>query len=92
MRGFRHHPVFPLVAARTPRACDILDQENLVKLKSWLATFAISTLVPCAQSAQTLVSERTLSADAAMQVATAALAACRTHGSRVTITVLDHGG
>jgi uncharacterized protein GlcG (DUF336 family) len=39
-----------------------------------------------------LVSERTLSLDAALEIATAALAACRPHGTPVTITVLDHAG
>jgi uncharacterized protein GlcG (DUF336 family) len=49
-------------------------------------------VVPCAQSAQTLVNERTLSVDAALEIATAALANCRPHGVPVTITVLDHAG
>jgi len=43
-------------------------------------------------AAQGLVTERTLSLDAALELATAAMAACRQHGSRVTITVLDHAG
>lgn len=55
------------------------------------AALAVS-LAPGAQGAQTLISERTLSADAAMEAASAALAECRTHGTQVTITVLDHAG
>ena len=56
----------------------------------WIVLAATLAVAPCAQSAQTLVNERTLSVDAAMEVATAALANCRTHGTPVTITVLDH--
>ena len=55
----------------------------------WLQALAV---VPCAESAQTLVNERTLSVDAALEIATAALANCRPHGVPVTITVLDHAG
>jgi uncharacterized protein GlcG (DUF336 family) len=40
--------------------------------------------------AQPVISERTLSVDAALEIATIALANCRTHGTPVTITVLDH--
>jgi uncharacterized protein GlcG (DUF336 family) len=40
----------------------------------------------------TLVTERSISVSAAMELATAALEACRKHGSQVTITVLDHAG
>ena len=43
-------------------------------------------------AAQGLVTERTLSLDAALELATAAMEACRKHGSQVTITVLDHAG
>ena len=42
--------------------------------------------------AQGLVTERTLSLNAALELATAAMEACRKHGSQVTITVLDHAG
>ena len=45
--------------------------------------------LPCASDAQTLVSERSISANAALEMATVALEACRKHGSVVTITVLD---
>ena len=45
--------------------------------------------LPCASNAQTLVSERSISANAALEMATVALEACRKHGSVVTITVLD---
>ena len=53
---------------------------------------AILAALPCATSAQTLVTERTLSVNAAMEMATAALEACRKHETQVTITVLDHAG
>ncbi|MBV9190281.1 MAG: heme-binding protein [Betaproteobacteria bacterium] len=41
--------------------------------------------------AQTM-NEVTVSTDAAIQVATAALAACRADGQRVSVTVVDHAG
>lgn len=47
---------------------------------------------PCFANAQSVVNEQTLSANAAVELATTALEACRKHGSRVTITVLDHAG
>ena len=49
------------------------------------AAFAASGAI----AADTLISERNISADAAMEMAHAALAACRHHGSVVTITILD---
>jgi uncharacterized protein GlcG (DUF336 family) len=42
-----------------------------------------------ALSAQALVSERSISLNAAMELATAALARCRADGHKVTITVLN---
>jgi uncharacterized protein GlcG (DUF336 family) len=47
---------------------------------------------PYAVEAQTLVSERSISANAALEVAKVALDACRKHGSLVSITVLDRAG
>lgn len=58
----------------------------------WLVLVATLACVPCAAYAQTLVSERSVSANAALDMATAALAACRKHGSVVTITILDRAG
>ena len=58
----------------------------------WKLLAASLALVPCTAGAQVLVNERTLSVDAALEIATAALANCRTHGTPVTITVLDHAG
>jgi len=59
--------------------------------KPWLALVAVLAIpgTPCAQS---LVTERSLSANAALELASTALEACRKHGSQVTITVLDHAG
>jgi uncharacterized protein GlcG (DUF336 family) len=45
-----------------------------------------------ASGAQGLISERTMSLDVARELAGAALEACRAHGSKVTITVLDRAG
>jgi len=53
---------------------------------------AVLAAVPCAAGAQSLVTERGLSLNAALELATTALDACRKHGSQVTITVLDHAG
>ena len=61
-----------------------------MKSSRWLALTATLAIVPCAESAQTVINERTLSVDAALEIATAALANCRPHGVPVTITVIDH--
>jgi uncharacterized protein GlcG (DUF336 family) len=45
--------------------------------------------LPCMAAAQTLINERQISTDAALEMAQTALAACRAHGSIVTITILD---
>ena len=45
-----------------------------------------------ASGAEGLISERTMSLDVARELAGAAMDACRKHGSRVTITVLDRAG
>jgi len=60
-------------------------------------SLAISTAVAIASlmldaSAQTLIQESTLSADAAQELATTALAYCRKEGHKVSITVLDQTG
>lgn len=47
---------------------------------------------PCAQGAQTLISERSLSLDAAQEVARGAVEECRKDGHHVTVTVLDQAG
>jgi uncharacterized protein GlcG (DUF336 family) len=57
-----------------------------------LLTMALALLAGPAAAAQGLISERTLSLDVALELASAAMEACRKHGSRVTITVLDHAG
>ena len=45
-----------------------------------------------AQTATALVTERTISTDAAIELATTALAQCRTQGYKVSITVLNRHG
>jgi uncharacterized protein GlcG (DUF336 family) len=58
-----------------------------IRLKAFaLAGALISGNALCAD---TLISERQIGVDAALIVAQAALAACRHHGSVVTITILD---
>lgn len=63
-----------------------------MKISKWMVLAATLATVPCASYAQTLVSERSISVNAALEMATAALEACRKHGSVVTITVLDRAG
>ncbi len=55
----------------------------------WLLVTALLACVPCAASAQALVTERSIAVDAALDMAKASLEACRKHGSVVSITVLD---
>lgn len=59
---------------------------------SGLLLAAALAALPGAAGAQGTVNERTLSLNAAIELATVALEACRKHGSQVTITVLDHAG
>src|SRR5436190_16285119 len=42
--------------------------------------------------AQSVVNEATVSTDAALQIASAALAQCRQDGQKVTVSVVDHAG
>jgi uncharacterized protein GlcG (DUF336 family) len=54
---------------------------------------AASLALPCvAVAQQALVTERTLSVDAASKAATAALEQCRKNGYQVTVTVLNRAG
>lgn len=62
----------------------------MTPVKTTLAMLLMA--IPCAASAQALVTERTLSTSAALELATTALDECRKHGSRISITVLDHAG
>jgi uncharacterized protein GlcG (DUF336 family) len=43
-------------------------------------------------TAQNVVNEATVSTDAALQIAEAALAQCRKDGQKVTVSVVDHAG
>ena len=60
--------------------------------KPCLVLVAILAIVPGVACAQSLVTERGLSLNSALDMASAALEACRKHGSQVSITVLDHAG
>ena len=57
-----------------------------------LVAAAVLALVPCAANAQAYVTERTLSLNAGLEMATVALEACRKEGYRVTVTVLNRAG
>ena len=59
---------------------------------TWLVLAATLASLPCAAGAQTLVTERTLSLNAAHEAAMAALEQCRKDGYRVTVTVLNRAG
>ncbi len=50
---------------------------------------ATLALLPCVTSAQALVTDRSISLNAAMTMATASLDRCRADGYKVTITVLN---
>ena len=63
-----------------------------MKYRNRLLLASSHFIVSCADGAQTLVSERTLSVDAALENATAALSNCCPPGVPVAITVLDHDG
>jgi len=58
----------------------------------WLVLAVVMTAAASAAGAQSLVTERGLSLNSALEMASAALEACRKHGSQVSITVLDHAG
>ena len=59
---------------------------------TWLVVAATLVLMPMAAKAQTLVTERTLSQNAAHEAANAALEQCRKDGYKVTVTVLNRAG
>ena len=62
---------------------------------SLAACFALLGLPPLLSQAQTapgLVTERSISADAAIELATTALEQCRTNGYKVSITVINRHG
>ena len=63
-----------------------------MKGTKWMVLAATLTIVPGTASAQAVVSERTLSYGAALEMAAAALEACRKEGYKVTITVLNRAG
>jgi uncharacterized protein GlcG (DUF336 family) len=57
----------------------------------WFAAIGVM-LGASAASAQTLITERGLSVDAAIEAATAAMKQCRSNGYEVAVTVLDQAG
>jgi uncharacterized protein GlcG (DUF336 family) len=59
-------------------------------MKHGLAALLVTAAVPAA--AQNVVNEPTISTDAALTVAHAALAQCRQDGQKVTVSVVDHAG
>ena len=63
-----------------------------MKSMKWMVSAVILACVPAVASAQAVISERTLSYGAAMEMATAAMESCRKGGYRVTITVLNRAG
>jgi len=58
-------------------------------MKNWMLLAGALVTFPCT-GAQTLVTERTISVEAAQEAARGALEQCRKEGHRVTVTVLDH--
>src|SRR5256885_2335879 len=69
--------------------------EEIPTMKSRRAIYVCAALIvsiPISAQAQTIIQEATLAADAAQELASAALAYCRKEGHKVSITVLDHTG
>jgi uncharacterized protein GlcG (DUF336 family) len=62
-----------------------------MKSSKWILVAATLAASPCG-AAQALVTERTISIDAAQEAARVALEQCRKEGHKVTVTVLDHAG
>lgn len=60
-----------------------------MKHSKWIFLAGMLAVYPCA-GAQTLVSERSISIEAAREAAWVAIEQCRKEGHRVTVTVLDH--
>jgi len=60
-----------------------------MKNGNWMVLAAAFAIVPCTASAQSVVSERSLSLNAGLELATTALEACRKEGYKVTVTVLN---
>ena len=58
----------------------------------WIVLAVILAGAPCFANAQAVLTQRTISFDAALEAATAALDACRKNGYKVTVTVLDNRG
>ena len=63
-----------------------------MKSMNWLMVAATLALVPSLANAQAVLTERTISQSAALEMASAALAACRKGGYKVSITVLNRAG
>ena len=61
-------------------------------MKIALALLFVTTQAMAQAASQPVVNEATLSADAAIQIATGALAQCRQDGQKVTVSVVDHAG
>ena len=57
-----------------------------------ILTAGVLALTSCVVHAQAVLTERTISFDAALELARTALEHCRKDGHRVTVTVLDHAG
>ncbi len=60
-----------------------------MKINNGLVLATVLTLAPCVAGAQTMVTERSISVNAALEMATASLERCRADGYKVTITVLN---
>ena len=60
-----------------------------MNMKKTMVLAASLALLPCVAGAQALVTERSISLNAALEMATASLERCRADGYKVTITVLN---
>jgi uncharacterized protein GlcG (DUF336 family) len=66
-----------------------MNNGRAAKVKITMVMLATVALVPCLASGQSVLSERTISLNAAVDMATAGLEHCRADGFKVTITVLN---
>src|SRR5258706_15228250 len=86
------HPILRSGRSLSKRAAPNSTEKGETMRTSLAALAVLAFAAPAAAQTNTMMNEVTVSTDAAMQIATAALAACRADGQKVTVTVVDHAG
>jgi uncharacterized protein GlcG (DUF336 family) len=72
-----------------PLYTQVQPKEASMKANKSLILAALVAMAPCIAGAQTVISERGISLNAAMELATATLEKCRADGYKVSVTVLN---